>query len=243
MLFVLSVVSQNREIIGTRVTLEPCQQAILSSEVTSKIVMLKVREGESIKKGDKLVVMSTSSLKLSQQRERINMEKVKLNLEFTKLEFEKNKSLYKRNILINKERRLDENKIANLEYDLANQKAVLKLLSIEILKSVICAPFDGKVLTKLIKEHEYVTLGAKVLVVIDDTALHAVFYMRNVRVKDFSKSKFIKMRFPHSDIIYNAEIISFSANIDPGSGTILVKAVIDNKEGNLKMGMIGQICE
>ena len=47
MSFVLSVVSQNREIIGTRVTLEPCQRAILSSEVTSKIVMLKIKEGKS----------------------------------------------------------------------------------------------------------------------------------------------------------------------------------------------------
>jgi len=103
----------------------------------------------------------------------------------------------------------------------------------------ITAPFDGRMEEILVREHETVRNGQPVIRIIGDRELLAVVNLP-VRLLPKLQGK-LRFRFPEGPggTEVSGKVFEISPRVDYRSGTIEVKALIDNADGKLTGGMTG----
>jgi RND family efflux transporter MFP subunit len=120
-------------------------------------------------------------------------------------------------------------------------QAKLNLADFDLKSCCIPSPINGRVLKKVAHEFEFVRAGEPVVELIDDTGLLAVMHFPSSTVNDIHEGGKFNIKIAETGKVYKAIITGISAKVDARSQTFEVKARIDNKDGNLRAGMSGQI--
>jgi membrane fusion protein (multidrug efflux system) len=206
-------------------TLQAVQNVELNSTVTELVTEVNFTDGQRVKKGDILLKMDAAEEMAEQAEEQSRLREAQ-NL-FNRLE-----PLVKRGAA--SESALDEAKRA-----LQTAQARLKAIQSRIDKRFIKAPFDGIVGLRNISVGALAQPGALIATIDDDSVMKLDFTVPEIYLANLHKGLAIKAHtraYPDERFIGMVE--SIDSRVDPLTRSIVVRALLDNENKNLKPGML-----
>jgi membrane fusion protein (multidrug efflux system) len=226
---------------AVKTVLFPFREAILSSMVEAAVRSHKFKEGERFNAGDRLIDLNDDTFKERLIKAKSACIESKAGVAFAEKNLSRTKDLHKRGL-----QGLQDVERCELEVDIANSKqmfqdANLKLAEQDLASCHIAAPFAGRLVKKLLQEHEFVKVGQSLIQIIDDNQLLAVMHLpsseRNlVKIGESQRVQVDETASAHTGTVYE-----IGGEIDYGSRTFEIKLLIDNRDGALSAGMSGHL--
>lgn len=208
-----------------RVILTPKSQAVLSARLTSEVEAINYRMGEAFQKGAVLVELRDEVLEATLSKASALLERAKVQK-------------------LAKQKQFDDNSASLFELKdaLANHAAASADKTIaqsDLDNSVITAPYNGRVENVFVQTFETVQTGQPLLEIVNDNTLVARFLVPSNELRRTAIGKIIQIHLSDNGETVPASISNIGAVIDPASSMVKVYAEIDNSDGKLKAGMVG----
>jgi len=210
-------------------TVRASEDINLASEVSGRILEMLVRRGSSVAKGAPVAKIDDAILKLEVQRAKAQAENAREN-------YDRRKQVW------------DQDKIGS-ELDLISAKtdweqadAALKLLQLQLDRTIIRAPFNAKVEDILSEVGETVAPGTPVVRLISSGSVRVragipARFTESVDVGDNVEISFED----HNNETVNARIVFVGNSIDPQARTFDVEASIENRGNKYKIDMVANM--
>ncbi|WP_269583901.1 efflux RND transporter periplasmic adaptor subunit [Roseibium sp. Sym1] len=147
--------------------LEPARQTDLAFELTGTIRQIRADEGDTVERGDVIARLDTRSLEAERRRQLANRKAAESDLELAELTLNRRRKLQQAGHV--SEEVLDRARLAasRLQASLAQIDAAMETIDINLDKSVLRAPYDGRVGARLLDEGATATPGQPVLKVLE----------------------------------------------------------------------------
>ncbi|MBF0431886.1 MAG: efflux RND transporter periplasmic adaptor subunit [Fibrobacteria bacterium] len=143
-----------KDVISQTGEVQPIIKVELKSEASGKIENVYVKEGERVKKGDKILKIDPTRLLTQKEKLDLAVQKAVLNNKLAKRDFDNAQKLYEMG-------QMPQNKLEDLKnvYELTKislQEKELELNDVEyqLTKTLITAPMDGVLIALLVEEGE-----------------------------------------------------------------------------------------
>jgi membrane fusion protein (multidrug efflux system) len=201
---------------------------ILTPNVTKTITRLNFEDGQRVRKGYVLVEMTSREESALLEEARFNTDEAKKQLD--RVEALAKSGAASQSLL---DQRIREYEAARARYNATESR--LKDL-------ILVAPFDGVVGLRNTSVGALVSPGDQITTLNDDNKMKLDFtvpavYLRNLALglPIVAKSRDL------GDKVFNGEIFSIDNQIDEATRSIRVRAMLDNKDHELKQGMLMQV--
>ncbi len=209
--------------------LTPRHEAVLSSELFSKVVKIEKEMGQSFKQGDALVKLDDVQLALEVRKRAALASAAAKNYSVAR-KLRANKSI-------------SELEMANAQRDaeataaeLAMAKRLLDLCRIE-------APFNGRVKQLFVHEYEAVKKGDPLIAIVDDWELLARVLVPSSAFGKVSIGQELEFQINQTGEKVRGKVSHINETLDPASATFEVYALIDNSAQTLRSGMSGRLMQ
>jgi membrane fusion protein, multidrug efflux system len=199
----------------------------IASEMSGRIVELKIRDGQRFTAGQVLVGFHCSM-------EEAQLSKAKATLEKKQKTYEVNKKLQKLNSISTLE--LDVSKAEQEE-----ARADVRVGQAALERCTIKAPFSGKVVDVTARAYQSVREGDPLLEIINEKDLEIEFIAPSKALPQLKPGNTFKVTLDETGKPYKAEIIRLGGRVDPVSQTIKVYGRITDSSVELLPGMSGAI--
>jgi len=210
----------------------------VASEVEGKVLDIKVTDGQRVREGDVLVVLSSSLLDKSIRNASALVRQAKAEYESAKLENDRVAALFKSRSVAEGEfdsKRLSAEALLH-KYEAA-QADLAKLLEESALKK-IRAPYDGVVIDTPVTRGEWVSGGSTVVVTARDDQFEVVV---NAPREAFGVVKpGLKVEVGTAGTKFPGEVFAVIPRGDVATRTFPVKIRVDN-DGSLAEGMEARV--
>ena len=228
---------------STKIVLFPYRKAVIAARIDSVITTYNYKPGEKFTKGVSIVKLDNSQYRQVLLKAKAVLLEAETQLRFSEKVFQRNMELYRDGALGNQEleRSKTDNEIAKSKIRLV--RATLKMAQLNVNFCNITAPFAGKLIRKIIFEHEFVKTGEAVMEIIDDHKLLAFMHLPSSRINAVKTGAKMTFRIDETGVKHEGVVYEIAGMIDPGSRTFEVKAVLDNKAQTLAPGMSGVLIE
>jgi membrane fusion protein (multidrug efflux system) len=185
-------------------------------------------EGASVEAGAELLRVDTESL-------RARLDEAQAQLTLARQEFERARRLAQRGV--SSERELDS---AQASLDVA--QANVRVLAIQLEKSVIAAPIAGVVDTVFVDENEFVDMGSPLVRMVQVDRLKVEVGVPERDVVFFETGDTVRVRF---DALrgeeHSGRIHRIATTADPVTHTFTTEVALDNPGGRARPGMIARL--
>ena len=128
-------------------TITPVLSTEIRSEVSGRIAKVLVEAGDTVTAGQPLIELDQSSLKVQLDEARLGVTAAGLRAERAQLDFKRFQALAEKAYVPEKERKESEITFLLAQTDTASQEARVRLLENSLAKSIITAPYAGRVLS------------------------------------------------------------------------------------------------
>jgi len=147
--------------------LEPARQTDLAFELTGTVHEILIDEGGTVEDGAVIARLDTRSLEAERRRQQANRSAVESDLELAELTLDRHRKLQKAGHV--SEEVLDQARLAlsRLQASLAQIDAAIDAIDINLDKSVLRAPFGGRIGARHMDEGATATPGQPVLSVLE----------------------------------------------------------------------------
>lgn len=190
------------------------KNVVISPELGGELKAIFVNEGQSVKKGQKLIALDLKMINA-------NIRELKTNLKLAKTMFKKNKALYAKKII-------PEVTYLQSKTNYESLESRLQVLMTQKSKTQIQAPFSGVVDEIYAKEGQVLAPGMPILRLINDKGVYARVFVSERFIDQLAKGTKVLYTRVNSDIVYqgkvsfasryiNAKNRSFAVHIDPMS--------------------------
>ncbi|MEM7472097.1 MAG: efflux RND transporter periplasmic adaptor subunit [Pseudomonadota bacterium] len=195
--------------------IEPATDAVLSFELNGKLAELTVGEGDNVAQGQKVAQLDTSLLDAERQRLTATRSATSAQLIFAERRLKRAQELQAEGFT--SQETLDQALASRdeLASRIGEIDAALLTLDINIEKSVLHAPFAGRVGAQDVEEMETLTAGQAVLVLIE-TSTPRVRVGLPLRL---SEEDLAKVSIDVGGVTYPAELDQLRPDIDPSTRT------------------------
>ncbi len=210
----------------------------VASEVTGKVVDIRVKDGQRIKKGDVLVVLSSAILQQSINNARALAMQAKADFENAKLEHSRVSTLFKSHSVAKGE--FDSKRLTAdaLQYQYQARQASLELLREKYAKKTIRAPYDGVVIEVKANRGEWMSVGSIVVVTARDDEFEVVVNAPKEAFGVVKPGLKVGIRAAGADI--PGEVFAVVPKGDVATRTFPVKIRVENN-GGLAEGMDARV--
>lgn len=195
----------------------PNEQVDVYSEVSGRIQRIAFKEGQSVAKGTVLIQVDSDILKA--QKAQLMVEQ-----DLAQKDEARKKSLYQ-----SKGISLQDYEVA--QSALANSKAKLDLLNVQISKATIRAPFSGKIGLRHVSEGAFISSSTLITSIVQENPVKIEFsvpekYARNVKI-----GQIIQFKTDGDSKSYTGKVYAFEPRIDEGTRMMTVRASLPNPGG------------
>ena len=195
----------------------PNEQVDIYSEVSGRIQRIFFKEGQSVAKGTVLVQVDSDILKA--QKAQLMVEQ-----DLAQKDEARKKSLYQ-----SKGISLQDYEVA--QSALADSKAKLDLLNVQISKATIRAPFSGKIGLRHVSEGAFISSSTLITSIVQENPVKIEFsvpekYARNVKI-----GQIIQFKTDGDSKSYTGKVYAFEPRIDEGTRMMTVRASLPNPGG------------
>lgn len=215
------------DIINQSGTLKPDEEVDLSFETSGKVVGINFTEGTRVKKGDLLAKINDLPLQAQ-------LEKLIAQLKMAEAKEFRQRSL------------LDKDAISQESYDqvqtdVQSLRADINLIKARIAETELRAPFDGIIGLRYISEGSYTNSSTKIAKLIKISPLKMEFSISEKYASEIKKGYPVTFKIVGSDKIFNAAVYAIDPKIDIDTRTIVLRALYDNKNEELRPGIFAGV--
>ena len=235
----LNIQANDKYDLPVKVVIFPFRQAVIPALAESRVIKYHFHEGEKFPAGKILAQLDKTVYKQRLLKIEASLKEAKANLTFAKKNAKRAKEVFTKGMLGH-----TEMEKAQLEYEIAEAKFLSAKASYIVAKREldlcdIAAPFNGRLVQKLVNEYEYVRTGQPLMKIIDDNQLLAVMHLPSSEKNKIKLGQVMKIKVDETKTKHQGKIYKISGVIDPGSRTFEIKVLLDNKKGLLSAGMSG----
>lgn len=219
-----SVLHSSIEIAGT---LLPFEETEIHPEVLGKVVFLSVKEGAHVKKGTLLARLFDGDLQAQ-------LHKLNVQLQIAQKTQERQDELLK------------IGGISQQDYDLSvlnvsTIKADMQVLDAAIDKTVIKAPFDGKLGFKNISIGAFITPATIITTIRQDSKLKLEFSVPEKYTPEIQSGSVISFTTEATGKSYHAKIYATESGITEENRSLKVHALVENVDKNITAGSFAKV--
>lgn len=219
-----SVFDNNLSLSGS---IEANEQVEIHSEISGIVEGIYFSEGSNVKKGQVLFKVNDielrAQLRQAQTKEGLageNQRRAKLLLQKEAISQE-------------------EFDVANADY--ASAKAQTQLISAQIAKTSVKAPFSGKIGLRSISPGTYITPTVLVAKLVNTGKLKITFSIPEKYAAQVNSSSVIDFSVSGSDKIYKAKIYAIEPEVEVATRTLKIRAIAENTDGKLFPGTFADV--
>lgn len=206
---------------------EPRAKAVIPSEIAMTIKAMPKKAGERCREGDLLVEFDSSLPDAA-------VEAVRSRVEAEQKNHDGIRSLYERNQATIME-------LARAESDLAKAKLELATTLREVQSCRVHAPFSGKIVEEMLREFEWASKGAALLLLVDDSLLRVRFFLPEEHYSRIKPGDKVAIAVPAASREVTGTVSRLGVVFDPVSRTFDVWADVDNADDTLRVGMTAEV--
>ena len=211
------------ELQGNVMTAE--EPATASSETGGRIIELRVKEGDLVKKGDLIATVNLESIQKS-------MEEIDKALELATDIFKRQENLWKQNIGSEVQYLQAKNQVESL------QKSKERL-GIELKKANVYAPASGYIDRVMSKSGEVCGPGSPIVMILNTTALKVRVAVPETYLPSVRRGESVQIKFPAlGEEGQMARIHEIGRTINPANRTFDVDLLIDSRGGLVKPNLM-----
>ena len=219
-----SVLHSGIEVAGT---LLPFEETEIHPEVSGKVTYLSIKEGAHIKKGTLLARLFDGDLQAQ-------LQKLKVQLQVAQKTQQRQQQLLK------------IGGISQQDYDLSvldvsSIKADMQVLQAAIDKTIIRAPFDGKIGFKNISIGAFITPTTVITTIKQDSKLKLEFSVPEKFTPEVKLGNVIYFTTESSNKKYQAKIFATESGITEENRSLKVHAVVENTDKNITAGSFAKV--
>ncbi len=209
-------------------SLEANEVVEIKSEIDGAIEAIRFEEGQPVNKGQLLIQIDGSKL-------RAMLAQAQANLSLAETTRERYKGL------------IEAGGVSRQEFDEAMSKyessrAAVALVQEQLRDASIEAPFDGIVGARQLSVGQFVTPGTALTWLIDPDPIKVEFRVPERYVGQVKADQLVEVRVdPFPDASFRGKVYFVDPQIDPGTRTALVKAIVPNPDGQLRRGMFASV--
>lgn len=208
-------------------TLEADEQVEIRSETMGIVNAINFKEGTQVSKGQ--VLLKVNDIELRAQLSKVGTAKQLAS------ENERRAKLL-----------LEKQAISQEEYDVASaqfqsSQAELQLISAQLGKATIRAPFSGTIGLRYISEGTYVTPTTPIATLVNTKKLKITFSVPAKYANRIKLHSEISFTTSGSKAEHTAKIYAIEPQIDVATRTLKMRAIADNFEGELYPGMFASV--
>ena len=194
----------------------------LVNEVSGRVVMVNLPEGQFVKAGTLLVKLYDADLQA-------NLKKLQIQLESEEKIFERQKEL------------MQINGISQNEYELAALKlnalkADIEVLKVQIRKTEVLAPFDGVLGLKNVSVGAMVTPSVLLATLRTEDKLKLDFSVPEKYSALVKQGMKVSFSLANTDEIYEANVLAIENGIDINTRNMKARALVTSRSANLIPG-------
>jgi len=210
------------ELINQSGTLRPDEEVDLTFETSGKIVQINFTEGTRVKKGDLLAKVNDKPLQAQ-------LEKLEAELKMTEAKEFRQRSL------------LDKDAISQESYDQVQTdvqtiNADINLIKANISQTELRAPFDGIVGLRYVSEGSFTNASTKIAKLIKISPIKIEFSISEKYASEIKIGYPITFKIVGNDQVFTASVYAIDPKIDLDTRTILLRALYQNKNEELRPG-------
>ena len=208
-------------------TLNPDEEVDLSFETSGKIVGINFTEGSRVKKGDLLAKINDRPLQAQ-------LEKLVAQLKMAEAKEFRQRSLLEKDAI-------SQESYDQVQTDVQSLKADINLIKARISETELRAPFDGIIGLRDLSEGSFVTSTTKIVRLTKISPLKMEFAISQKYASE------IKIGYPITFTVegfaktFNASVYAIEPKIDLETRTIVLRAMYQNKNEELKPGIYANI--
>src|SRR6185312_3754723 len=219
-----SVLHSSIEVAGT---LLPFEETDIHPEVSGKVTYLSIKEGSHVKKGTLLARLFDGDLQAQ-------LQKLKVQLQVAQKTEQRQQELLK------------IGGISQQDYDLSvldvsSIKADMQVLQAGIDKTIIKAPFDGKVGFKNVSIGAFITPTTVITTIRQDTKLKLEFSVPERFTPKVQLGNVINFTTEATKKNYQAKIYATESGITEENRSLKVHAVVENTDKNITAGSFAKV--
>jgi membrane fusion protein (multidrug efflux system) len=219
-----SVLHSSIEVAGT---LLPFEETEIHPEVSGKVTYLSIKEGAHVRKGTLLARLFDGDLKAQ-------LQKLKVQLQVAQKTQERQQQLLK------------IGGISQQDYDLSvldvsSIKADMQVLQAAIDKTIIRAPFNGKIGFKNISIGAFITPTTIITTIKQDSKLKLEFSVPEKFTPAVKLGNVINFTTESTNKQYKAKIYATESGITEENRSLKVHAVVENTDRNITAGSFAKV--
>lgn len=216
--------SNNLEVTGS---IEANEAVALRSEVSGIVTGIYFKEGSNINKGSTLVKINDRDIQ-AQLREVLTRQKLSANNE------NRAKQL------------LEKGAISQEEYDtslaeLEALKSQVQLIRAQLAKTIIVAPFSGKVGLRNISVGEYLTPNTTIANLLSTNPVKISFSIPEKYVSQLNTNSSISFNIDGNNKTFTAKVFAIEPGINEQTRTLQIKALAPNANNELLPGSFAKV--
>lgn len=198
-------------------------EALISTELSSRIVKITRREGEDFRKGDILVTFDCA-------KHQTALTAARAEAEFNKIALDNSVELDKRKAI-----GLFEVKQNRAKYDKA--RAEVERLQIQVKECEILAPFDGRVAEMRAKAYEISKPNEPLMRLVNTNRLEIELIVPSTWLRWIKPGLKFHIKVDETGTVHDATVERIAATVDSVSQTAKIMAVFAESSRNILPGM------
>lgn len=236
---IFNIQADDKYDLPVKVVIFPFRQAVIPALTESRVMKYHFYEGEKFPAGKVLAQLDKTVYKQRLLKIEASLKEAKANLTFSTKNAKRAKKVFANGMLgqTELEKAVLEAEIAEAKYLSANASYIVAKRELALCD--ITAPFDGRLVERLVNEYEYVRTGQPLMKIIDDNQLLAVMHLPSSQRNKIKLGQSMKIKIDETKTSHQGKIYKISGVIDPGSRTFEIKVLLDNKKALLSAGMSG----
>jgi multidrug efflux system membrane fusion protein len=240
--------------------LEPVEMVEVRARIAGYLQEVHFTDGQRVDAGDLLFIIDPRPFERAVDTARAELEQARTRVENAAKDVERGRPLVDRKILSEREFEDRANRLRDAEAAAKVAEARLKTAELELSFTSISAPIAGRVSRSNVTAGNFVaaggSMGATVLTtIVRQDPIHVYFDVsenRTLRYKRLAQAgqqaggavtgAAVQVALPDEQGFPHRGRLDFSDNrLDPGTGTLRVRAVLENKSGLFSPGMFVRV--
>lgn len=234
---------------------QPTHEAQIVAQINGEILSLTINDGDFFKKGQELVVIDPRDYELALESAKAKVASAKVQLELENAE-----------ALVAKQEWDDLNpgekpssdlvlrlpQIKKAQANLLSGESVVSRAKLDLERTKILAPFDGRVVKKLVDLGQYVTKGTPIATVYSIDTFEVEVPLKNsklawMKIGENGSDVIVRAKFAGKDSSWKGKLVRTAGKIDSMTRMVHVFVEIDNPfnaaKGNVALipGMFVQV--
>lgn len=200
----------------------------IKNEMAGIIEKIEFKEGQKIKKGDRLLL--------------INAEKLNAALSQTKVSLKLAQTTYDRLVSLIKAGAISQQEFDQAQSTLDSKKADIALINAQIKESVITASFDGVLGERYVSEGQFINEGTRLTYLVKEDPMKVEVNIPERFLGHLNIGQSIELKVAtYPEDTFTGTVYFIAPQVNEQTRTVLVKAKLPNPLGKLHSGMFASL--